>query len=591
MKIKRIVFVNRAPFNNLDLNFSSKQVISLTGINGSGKTTILSYIVDAFYEIARKSFHNEFSGKKEGKLYRVSSNIYTMSNASNSLVYIMFDLDGKDIHYIDLLGRIDEDGFINLMSNVWNDISISEWPIRFEAIKDQLQHESQYAKYVTSNDSESKKAFSNGLLTYFPSYRFEQPGYLNDIYRMELSYRYTSGFTGFLTNPIEVTTDLPQIANWMMDVILDDRLYGNNDTLRDLQILTSTILSYKHKNAVRLGIGPRNMGGTRIQIVDSVSKSTVYPSIFNISAGESSLLCIFGELLRQADRLGRLPRNIEGIVLVDEVDKHLHISLQKEVIPILVQMFPNIQFLFTTHSAFVNIGLSDSFRNNYSIIDLDNNGIECDASENNPFREAYDAMFEENQRYLYFYQSLSSRIDSITKPIVYLGGRTDEKYFKKALEIYGYDLDLIDLQWIGHLDESGQEVFSGDGSLKNGLQFIKGRKPVTLHFFVFDCDAKRDEFDEDNIVAITIPHYDNHKIMNKGIENALELDGIDLESFYNEHTHNGDYGQITKIKDFEKMKMCDYICKLDIDSQKRILSNLIPIINKIYERVQQQNAD
>ena len=52
MKVKRIVFVNRAPFGNLDIDFSDHQVVSLTGINGAGKTTILTYIVDAFYERA-----------------------------------------------------------------------------------------------------------------------------------------------------------------------------------------------------------------------------------------------------------------------------------------------------------------------------------------------------------------------------------------------------------------------------------------------------------------------------------------------------------------------------------------------------------
>ena len=43
MKVKRIVFINRAPFRNLDIDFLDSQVVSLTGINGAGKTTLLSY--------------------------------------------------------------------------------------------------------------------------------------------------------------------------------------------------------------------------------------------------------------------------------------------------------------------------------------------------------------------------------------------------------------------------------------------------------------------------------------------------------------------------------------------------------------------
>lgn len=88
MKVKRIVFVNRAPFGNLDMDFSDSQVISLTGINGSGKTTLLSYIVDAFYEIARKAFWQEFSGIKEGKLYRISTELYNMAGTEYSIIII-----------------------------------------------------------------------------------------------------------------------------------------------------------------------------------------------------------------------------------------------------------------------------------------------------------------------------------------------------------------------------------------------------------------------------------------------------------------------------------------------------------------------
>ena len=99
MRIKRIVFVNRAPFGNIDLNFSNKNVISLTGINGVGKTTILSYIVDAFYEISRIAFYNEFEGVKKDKYYRVMSPIYNTIMEKSSLVYILFENNGKDVHY------------------------------------------------------------------------------------------------------------------------------------------------------------------------------------------------------------------------------------------------------------------------------------------------------------------------------------------------------------------------------------------------------------------------------------------------------------------------------------------------------------
>ena len=43
----------------------------------------------------------------------------------------------------------------------------------------------------------------------------------------------------------------------------------------------------------------------------------------------------------------------EGIVLIDEIETHLHLELQRLVMPLLSRIFPNIQFIVTTHSPFV----------------------------------------------------------------------------------------------------------------------------------------------------------------------------------------------------------------------------------------------
>ena len=461
---------------------------------------------------------------------------------------------------------------------------MSVWPISFDNIKSQVQHGERHAKYITFSEDEARKAFHNNILTYFPSYRYEQPGYLNDVFRMKLSYKYVSEFTGYFLNPIEITSDLPQIANWMMDIVLDNQLYGNNELLSILQKLISEILAVKHNKSVRIGIGQRNAGGARIQIVNSHTGEQIYPTIFNLSAGEASLLCIFGELIRQADRLGKKLEDIEGIVLVDEIDKHLHIRLQKEVIPALTVFFPKIQFIFSTHSPFVNIGLIDAFGDGCSVLDLDNNGIKCNVESNQVFQEAYDVMIKENNRYLILCNELSERLKNTAKTMVYLEGRTDEKYFKKAFEVFGYVNIDIDFQWIGYIDKTGNEAFTGSGGLNHGIQFLKGRKLSKLHFFLYDCDTNRQEYDEDNIVIFTMPKYNEHKIMNKGIENALELDEIELNHFYDEYKKPGDYGTEVIKKEFNKMKLCDYICGLDKDSQKHIFINLKPIIDKIIAR-------
>lgn len=40
-------------------------------------------------------------------------------------------------------------------------------------------------------------------------------------------------FSGYLPNPIEVITDLPQLANWLMDVVLDWQIYKQSQSVLD----------------------------------------------------------------------------------------------------------------------------------------------------------------------------------------------------------------------------------------------------------------------------------------------------------------------------------------------------------------------
>lgn len=52
--------------------------------------------------------------------------------------------------------------------------------------------------------------------------------------------------------------------------------------------------------------------------------------------------------------------NLPGIVLIDEVETHLHVEFQKMILPLLVDFFPYIQFIITTHSPFVVSSLSNA---------------------------------------------------------------------------------------------------------------------------------------------------------------------------------------------------------------------------------------
>lgn len=177
---------------------------------------------------------------------------------------------------------------------------------------------------------------------------------------------------------------------------------------------------------------------------------SIYPSIFNISSGESSVLCMFGELIRQADNIAKNAQfdAISGIVVIDEVDKHLHIKLQKEVLPALFTLFPNVQFIVSSHSPFLSMGLADVASDRAKIIDLETFGISKDPTTNELYAEVYRMMVGENDRFKELYRSLEEKISNGTTPLVITEGKTDVQHLrsaKKRLSIQGCDVEFFDI--------------------------------------------------------------------------------------------------------------------------------------------------
>ncbi len=70
---------------------------------------------------------------------------------------------------------------------------------------------------------------------------------------------------------------------------------------------------------------------------------------------KSTFVWIFDMILRIVKRQENLRKveNIHGIILLDEIDLHLHPVWQRTILSGLHKLFPNIQFIVTTHSPFV----------------------------------------------------------------------------------------------------------------------------------------------------------------------------------------------------------------------------------------------
>ena len=81
-----------------------------------------------------------------------------------------------------------------------------------------------------------------------------------------------------------------------------------------------------------------------------------------MSDGFKAAINIVSDLILKMQHGGKLSDAYqkEGIVLIDEIETHLHLELQRIIMPFLTKTFPNIQFIVTTHSPFVLNSMPDA---------------------------------------------------------------------------------------------------------------------------------------------------------------------------------------------------------------------------------------
>ncbi|MCD7040878.1 AAA family ATPase [Pseudomonas sp. MAFF 311095] len=85
----------------------------------------------------------------------------------------------------------------------------------------------------------------------------------------------------------------------------------------------------------------------------TVLKGDLEFNVLQLSDGEKCLLAMVGDLARRLTLLNREvpdPLKGKGVVLIDELDLHLHPGWQRTVVAKLERTFPNCQFIITTHS-------------------------------------------------------------------------------------------------------------------------------------------------------------------------------------------------------------------------------------------------
>lgn len=118
------------------------------------------------------------------------------------------------------------------------------------------------------------------------------------------------------------------------------------------------------------------------------------PFDFNtLSSGYAAMLDIVVDIIiRMEKKTNRTFRfDMPGIVLIDEIETHLHLELQKNILKLLTTVFPNIQFVVSTHSPFILNSLE-----NVVIYDLENHLLVENGLADVPYDGIVEGYFQAN---------------------------------------------------------------------------------------------------------------------------------------------------------------------------------------------------
>lgn len=457
MYINQIVDKNVGPLKDIKITCpfneqGNPKPIIIVGENGAGKSTLLSNIVDAIFEIAALGFndakHNVNMGERQ--YYKAITGMEISFGESFMYSYISFKDDrAKSIEYVFKSGELTQ----------------KEFKERVPEVKSQFKWDDKNnVKKAVLNNSENiedsvKSIFGTDVICYFEPSRYEKPFWLGDTFydsALNLHPSIQMQWEKELKNPIIPFNMNQHLLPWLLDVIVDSRmvmdvdvdkkeiralenqgdyLYLMGKAKKNVEIIMSQILGKE----IEFGLNFRNYGGSRFNIKEKGENYRIVTnSLDGLSTGQSALFDLFATIVKYADnldinhsiQLNDKDRNdITGIVVIDEIELHLHSNLQRKVVPKLIKLFPKVQFVITTHAPLFLLGMEEEFGpDGYAIYQMPE-GKQITAERFSEFKKAYNYLTQTET----YENEIEKAIAAHTgKMLVVTEGSTDWKHMKAA---------------------------------------------------------------------------------------------------------------------------------------------------------------
>lgn len=320
MQIKRFTLVNFRGIEHIELDFQGKKTVALVGVNGVGKSSILDALAIT--------------------LSNLTARITGQASKSRAISKddIKVDADYTRLHVSIELGRSAYDWAIalNRKAGKWGPERSSDL-LRLN----ELAHSAQGPIDRYELLGEGTEGYP--LAVYYDVHRavLEVPLRVREHLLNEIAEGYYEalGHGG---------ADFKRFFIWFRNQEdLENEASRDSPGYRDpeLSAVRKAIETFTEFSDVRVRRKPT--------LRMTVRKGGLEFNVSQLSDGEKCLLAMVGDLARRLTLLNPKagdPLQGQGVVLIDELDLHLHPGWQRTVVAKLEKTFPNCQFIITTHS-------------------------------------------------------------------------------------------------------------------------------------------------------------------------------------------------------------------------------------------------
>lgn len=452
MYLKKIICENMGPISVADITpgfhpDGNPKPLVIVGKNGTGKSILISNIVDSFFEFGNQAYGD--IAMKSGL-----SNLY-FKVASNNQIQI-----GKK-SMICRLEYSSGDNCITPFYTYYQDEFAKKSSTKEP--NDIIHYNSHYGaksvnrnkeKDFTANKSLFQKEFDSNVFIFFPPERFFIPYWMGKAYSSSPDYgsvNLQDKINNELCRPIIACNPTDENTRWIIDVLIDtkaDIVLGPGTNIHTLLDVPSLVLLEKSKTSIEkvlscimgkdilLRLNLRNAGKSRVNIISAPENRRIAPTVDALSTGQLILLNIFLTIIRYAEKSN--PYNtisleeIKGIVVIDEIELHLHSDLQGSVLPRLIQLFPKVQFIITSHSPLFLLGMQHEFTDDgFDIFEMPN-GNKINAESFSEFKNAYATIAETQTFQNEMENIIKSYKGKEKKALIITEGPSDWKHMKRA---------------------------------------------------------------------------------------------------------------------------------------------------------------